>query len=144
MYTPEFMRLLFQNHSYRAFLVVRLCLIQNGLSVFPSIRDSPYYAWHVLQVVVHFIDEQSSRHQFHHYATGASTMGRLQLLCKQSLSIHSHSLRYPHTVLAECGHGAEGLWDFQRACSRICGLDTSTLRECPFSHFEGFMTPVDR
>ena len=25
----------------------------------------PYYAWHVLQVVPHFIDEQSSRHQFH-------------------------------------------------------------------------------
>ena len=25
----------------------------------------PYYAWHVLQVVLHFIDEQSSRHQFH-------------------------------------------------------------------------------
>ena len=25
----------------------------------------PYYAWHVLQVVLRFIDEQSSRHQFH-------------------------------------------------------------------------------
>ena len=25
----------------------------------------PYYAWHVLQVALHFIDEQSSRHQFH-------------------------------------------------------------------------------
>ena len=26
----------------------------------------PYYAWHVSQVVLHLIDEQSSRHQFHH------------------------------------------------------------------------------
>ena len=25
----------------------------------------PYYAWRVLQVVLHVIDEQSSRHQFH-------------------------------------------------------------------------------
>ena len=26
------------------------------------------YAWRVLQVVLHFIDEQSSRHQFHQMA----------------------------------------------------------------------------
>ena len=36
-----------------------------------------YYTWHVLQIVLHFRDEQSSRHQFHHIQVTNSVLNSL-------------------------------------------------------------------
>ena len=55
--------ILFYPHSSRS---VSVEIQQIGLRCKGSVgirHLQPYYAWHVLQVVLHFIDEQSSRHQ---------------------------------------------------------------------------------
>ena len=100
------MRPLFDIKTIATGRAIRLCLIPNGLSVFPSTYDSPY-------------------------ATGASTMGREDAAAVQAIVIRSHSLHYPHTVLADFEHMMKqkvfGI--FEGLVPRVCGLDMSTLRE---------------
>ena len=74
---------------------------------------------------------------------GGDHHGKMQLLCNQSLSIHIVVInRTPSWLILNMKQKVFGI--FQGLVPRVCGLDTSTLRESPFAHFEEFMTRVDR